>query len=123
VIAHRAAGYTPTPSGEIQNTGYIDMTIPYSAGALYSTTRDLLRWERGLYGGKVLKAESLKKMTTPFKDNYGFGLSISRSDGHEKIDHNGGIEGFNTEVAYYPDDQLTVIAGEFERRCGGGDCD
>jgi CubicO group peptidase (beta-lactamase class C family) len=109
VIAHRAAGYTPKPSGEIQNTGYIDMTIPYSAGALYSTTRDLLKWELGLYGGKVLQTESLRKMTTPFKENYGCGLFISNGGGHKKIDHGGGIEGFNTELAYYPDDQLTVI--------------
>lgn len=110
VIAHRAAGYSPTPPNrEIQNTGYIDMTIPYSAGALYSTTHDLLKWERALYGGKVLHAESLKKMTTPFKDNYGFGLFISSAEGHKKIDHGGGIEGFNTEVAYYPDDQLAII--------------
>ena len=110
VIPHRAAGYTPTPpNGQIQNTGYIDMTIPYSAGALYSTTRDLLKWERGLFGGKVLKAESLKKMTTPFKDNYGFGLFISNADGHKKIDHGGGIEGFNTYLGYYPDDRLTIV--------------
>jgi len=25
------------------------------------------------------------------------------------IDHGGGIEGFNTHLAYYPDDQLTVV--------------
>jgi Domain of unknown function (DUF3471) len=25
------------------------------------------------------------------------------------IDHGGGIEGFNTELAYYPDDKLTVV--------------
>ncbi len=109
VIAHRAAGYTPEPNGEIRNTGYIDMTIPYSAGALYSTTRDLLKWECGLYGGKVLRAESLKKMTMPFKENYGCGLFISNAGSHKKIDHGGGIEGFNTEVAYYPDDRLAVI--------------
>jgi CubicO group peptidase (beta-lactamase class C family) len=110
VIARRAAGYTSaSPDGQIQNTGYIDMTIPYSAGALYSTTRDLLKWERGLYGGKVLQAASLKKMTTPFKENYGCGLFISNADGRRKIDHGGGIEGFNTEVAYYPEDQLAVI--------------
>jgi CubicO group peptidase (beta-lactamase class C family) len=110
VIPHRASGYTPTPpNGEIQNTGYIDMTIPYSAGALYSSARDLLKWERALYGGKVLQAASLTKMTTPFKDNYGCGLFISTSGGHKKIDHGGGIEGFNTELAYYPDDHLAVI--------------
>jgi len=111
VIPHRASGYTKAPpNGEIQNTGYIDMTIPYSAGALYSTTRDLLKWEQGLYGGKLLKTESLKKMTTPYKDNYAFGLFITDVQGHKKIAHGGGIEGFNTDLSYYPDDHLAVIA-------------
>ncbi len=30
-------------------------------------------------------------------------------NGHKKIDHGGGIEGFNTELAYWPDEQLAVI--------------
>jgi hypothetical protein len=29
--------------------------------------------------------------------------------GHKAIQHGGGIEGFNTELAYYPDDNLTVV--------------
>ncbi len=111
VIPHRASGYTKQPgNNEIQNTGYIDMTIPYSAGALYSTTHDLLKWEQALYGGKLLKPESLRKMTTPYKDSYAFGLFISEAQGHKKYDHGGGIEGFNTELAYYPDDHLAIIA-------------
>ncbi len=61
------------------------------------------------FGGKILSAASLKQMTTPFKENYGFGLFISTVNGRKKIDHGGGIEGFNTEVAYWPDDQLSVI--------------
>ena len=63
----------------------------------------------GLFGGKVLKPESLAKMTTPFKSDYGFGLSIRTVDGHKLITHDGGIEGFNTSLNYYPDDKLTVI--------------
>ncbi|HEY6230679.1 MAG TPA: serine hydrolase domain-containing protein, partial [Pyrinomonadaceae bacterium] len=53
IIAHRAAGYTPGNSGPV-NAGFVHMSIPFSAGALYSTTEDLLRWEQGLFGGKVL---------------------------------------------------------------------
>jgi hypothetical protein len=34
---------------------------------------------------------------------------ISTVNGHKKIEHGRGIEGFNTEVAYWPDDQLSVI--------------
>ena len=108
IIPHRAYGYSPTPNGPA-NAGYIDMTIPFSAGALYSTTHDLLRWEQGLFGGKVLSAASLKKMTTPFRENYACGLMVRTVNGHSLIEHGGGIEGFNTELAYLPDDKLTVV--------------
>jgi len=107
IIAHRAAGYTPGKSNPV-NAGFVHMSIPFSAGALYSTTEDLLRWEQGLFGGKVLKPESLAKMTTPFKQDYAFGLGVSTQSGHKMIAHDGGIEGFNTALAYYPDDKLVV---------------
>jgi CubicO group peptidase (beta-lactamase class C family) len=108
VIPRRAAGYTRGPGGPL-NAGFIDMTVPHGAGALYSTTEDLLRWEQGLFGGKLLSAASLAKMTTPFKSDYAFGLIVTTQDGHKRIYHNGGIEGFNTALAYYPDDKLTVV--------------
>jgi CubicO group peptidase (beta-lactamase class C family) len=107
IIAHRASGYSPAKDGPI-NAGFVHMSIPFSAGALYSTTGDLLRWEQGLFGGKVLTAASLAKMTTPFKQDYAFGLTVSTSNGHKMIAHGGGIEGFNTALAYYPDDALVV---------------
>ena len=107
IIAHRAAGYTPGKSGPV-NAGFVHMSIPFSAGALYSTTEDLLRWEQGLFGGKVLTAASLAKMTTPFKQDYAFGLGVSAQNGHKMIAHDGGIQGFNTALAYYPDDKLVV---------------
>ncbi len=108
IILHRASGYTPSKDG-IVNAGFINMTVPFSAGALYSTTEDLLKWERGLFGGKVLSPAAMKEMTTPFKNNYAFGLFVSSPNARKKIDHGGGIEGFNTELAYWPDDQLTVV--------------
>jgi CubicO group peptidase (beta-lactamase class C family) len=108
ILPQRAQGYRRTPRG-IEHDGYISMTIPFSAGALYSTTGDLLKWEQGLFGGKVLKPESLTRMTTPFKSDYGFGLIIRTVDGHKIITHGGGIEGFNTSLNYYPDDKLIVI--------------
>jgi CubicO group peptidase (beta-lactamase class C family) len=108
IILHRPSGYTPGPNG-VTNAGYIDMTIPLSAGALYSTTEDLLRWEQGLMGGKLLSPVSLEKMTTPFKNDYAFGLWVHTANGHKLIDHGGGIEGFNTFLAYYPEDKLTVV--------------
>jgi hypothetical protein len=68
-----------------------------------------LRWEQGLFGGKLLSAASLQKMTTPFKNDYAFGLTVRTVNGRRVIAHGGGIEGFNTSLAYYPDDKLTVV--------------
>jgi CubicO group peptidase (beta-lactamase class C family) len=123
IIAHRAAGYMPGKSGPV-NAGFVHMSIPFSAGALYSTTEDLLRWEQGLFGGKVLTPASLAKLTTPFKDDYAFGLTAHiSSNGHKVISHDGGIQGFNTTLAYYPDDKLVVavlanINGPFAGQIG-----
>jgi CubicO group peptidase (beta-lactamase class C family) len=108
IIPHRASGYTPGPSGLV-NATYIDMRVPGGAGALYSTTHDLLLWTRSLFGGKVLSPESLETMTTPFKDDYACGLFVKTVDGRKVIAHGGGIDGFNSELAYYPDEGLTVV--------------
>src|SRR3954454_12671670 len=83
VIPHHAYEYTPGPQG-ITVAGYVDMTVPYSAGSLYSTTRDLLKWERGLFGGRLLKPASLGKMITPFKNGYGCGVSITAVNGRKR---------------------------------------
>lgn len=107
IIAHRAMGYAQGKSAPV-NAGFVDMSIPFSAGALYSTTEDLLRWEQGLFGGKVLTAASLTKMTTPFKQDYAFGLGVSANNGHKMFAHDGGIQGFNTFLGYFPDDKLVV---------------
>ena len=109
ILPQRASGYSSGAHG-LTNADYIDMSVPYAAGSLYSTTHDLLKWEQALFGGKVLSAASLKKMTTPVKQNYGFGLQITTKDGRRRVAHSGGIDGFSTEMAYYPDEKLAVIA-------------
>jgi CubicO group peptidase (beta-lactamase class C family) len=127
ILPQRAAGYSPGGGGMI-NTAYVDMTIPHGAGALYSTTEDLLRWTQGLFGGRLLSAASLEKMTTPAQNNYAFGLVVTETGGRKMIQHNGGIEGFNTELRYYPDSKITVAvlanlngaaAGQLAGQLGG----
>jgi len=108
VIPHHAYGYTPGPQG-ITDAGYVDMTVPYAAGGLYSTTGDLLKWQNGLYGGRVLTPASLEKMTRPFRNDYGCGLFISTVNGHKRMEHGGGIQGFNSELVYWPDEKMTIV--------------
>jgi hypothetical protein len=48
-------------------------------------------------------------MTTPFTNGYGFGLAIP--EGKRRVyQHGGGIEGFNTQLSYYPESGVTVAA-------------
>jgi CubicO group peptidase (beta-lactamase class C family) len=111
VIPRRASGYVFGRNG-FENASYVHMTVPQGAGAIYSTAEDLLKWEQGLFGGKVVSAASLQKMTTPFKSNYAFGLQVDNAGGHKVVEHGGAISGFLTELAYYPDDKLTVVVLE-----------
>lgn len=108
ILPRRASGYSPTARGLV-NADYVDMTIPQGAGALYSTTRDLLKWQQGLFGGRLLRPESLTLLTTPVRNRYAFGLIVTDVGGNRTISHSGGIEGFNTHMAYDPDRGMSVI--------------
>src|ERR1044072_1033586 len=108
VIPRRASGYWPGRNG-IENAERPDFRLNFSSGSLYSTTEDLLRWEEGLFGGKLLSPTSLHKMITPFKGDYACGLYVRRLNGHLLIEHDGNNIGFNSHMVYYPDENLAVI--------------
>jgi len=65
LLPHRAAGYEKDLAG-YRNAPYLDMSLPYAAGALYSTVEDLYRWDQALYGTAVLSEASKERMFTPF---------------------------------------------------------
>ena len=114
VIERRAAGYERAGNG-YRNAGYLDMTIPYSAGSLYSTVEDLLRWDQALYGDTLLSEESKEKMFDPFLDDYAYGWTVTTvpvgADGADRtvIAHGGGINGFNTLISRVIEDRHLVV--------------
>lgn len=108
ILKHRAAGYARQGEGLI-NAAYIDMTIPHAAGALYSTVEDLYIWDQALSSGRLLSKASLDKMFTPFKNNYAYGWTVTTQFNRKVIGHGGGINGFATFIARYPDDKTFVV--------------
>jgi len=72
LIPHRAAGYERTSSG-FQNARFYDMSIPFSAGALYSTAGDLFLWDQALYHEDLLPAKLRDLMFKPNLEGYGYG--------------------------------------------------
>jgi CubicO group peptidase (beta-lactamase class C family) len=108
VLTKRAQGYM-LEKGKLQLARSESMTVPWAAGSIYSTTGDLLLWERGLFGGKVLNEASLKAMTTSGKGEYGLGVFVAQMKGLKTVLHGGGIEGFNTQLIYIPDRKLAIV--------------
>ncbi len=108
IIPRRASGYSPGPNGP-ENTLFMHMSVAFSAAALYSTTGDLLRWQRVLLGGKLLSPASVTKMTTPSGKGTGLGVGIAMVMGRKKFVHDGEVPGFNANLAYFPDSKVTVV--------------
>ncbi len=112
IIERRAAGYLQSGSDYV-NAPYLDTSLPYAAGMMYSTVGDLLVWNRALHSGAVFeKPETLTMMTTPYAEEYGYGLGIQTATVGElsvsTIRHSGGINGFSAQLWYMPDEDYTI---------------
>jgi CubicO group peptidase (beta-lactamase class C family) len=108
LVPHLASGYR-LDQGIIVPAQFRHQSTLYAAGGLYSTTADLLRWEQALYGGKLLSAGSLKKMTTPGLQQSGLGLLVLPLEDHVVYAHGGGVDGAHTMMVYDPSLKTTVI--------------
>lgn len=113
--AGMAHGYSVT-DGKAAPALDWDMSWAGGAGALYSTVGDLFRWNEALFGGKVLKAESFAKMTTPAAlppgadMSYGYGLVVATLNRLPSIGHGGGLNGWSSDLLRLPDQKCTVVA-------------
>ncbi len=114
VIPNRAAGYGLDDNGKVINAGFISMTQPHAAGALLSTTGDLVRWHQALTGGEFIHDDSYLAMTTPAKLNdggtfpYGYGLGVGQLRERRMISHGGGIHGFTCYSLWLPEQDVYV---------------
>ena len=112
VIKRRAQGYQLEQGEKLVNADPLSMHQPFSAGALCSTVGDLVAWQRALAAGRIVNAESYRSMITPHGaasgPGYGFGLSKDTLAGRVRIQHGGGINGFNSMLQYYPADTLSI---------------
>jgi hypothetical protein len=94
-----------------------DLTGIAPAGAINSNARDMAQWLRlltgdGAFEGKRLVSEKgfaqLFEKVTSISPNvdYGLGWLTTTWNGHKIATHDGGIDGFNSEVALMPDQKL-----------------
>ena len=112
VIKRRAQGYQVDQDEKLVNADPLSMHQPFAAGALCSTVGDLVAWQRALAAGRVVRTQSYTAMITPegaaSGRGYGFGLSRDSLGGRMRVQHGGGINGFNSMLQYYPSDTLSI---------------
>jgi CubicO group peptidase (beta-lactamase class C family) len=84
-----------------------DMSIPMGAGSIVSTPNDLNTFYASLFAGKLVSASSLGEMTK-LVDSFGIGLFQIPFYERKAFGHTGGIDGFQSNSAYFPDDKFVV---------------
>lgn len=99
------------------NLGFLLM--PYAAGGIVSTTKDLETWTKALHNGKVISSEALNLMRgkhvklDPAKHQYdgyyGYGLFVKELDNGEYMYYHGGrAVGIRSELNYLPATDTTI---------------
>jgi CubicO group peptidase (beta-lactamase class C family) len=114
-ILNIAQGYSKI-DGKIEKATLQPVDILYSAGGLISNVDDIYKWHEALYNYELVKKETLKEATTPYKfpDNtfsqYAYGWFIKDLDGSKTIEHSGSTDGFQSDEIYLPDENVFVVA-------------
>lgn len=115
LVDHRAKGYQKTKDG-LQNAPRYDPLVAFSAGAVMSTTGDLLKYRAGVFDSPMTphsvreRLHRLDRLTDGTLVPYSLGCLVHvELDGHRRIMHSGEIFGFSSQYAYYPDDEVTIV--------------
>ena len=115
ILPHRASGYERTSAGLLKNARFYDMSIPFAAGALYSTSRDLFLWDQALYTERLLPAHLRDLLFKPNLNSYGYGWGILVPEagapyaGEAIPMHGGAIFGFQSVIQRIISHKETII--------------
>lgn len=80
-----------------------------TAGGMYASPDDLVRWGRALYEGSVLLPETRAQMTAMTEDRYGLGTEQLEVGGRDGYGHTGLLRGFTSMLIHLPAEQLTIV--------------
>ena len=119
ILKNRATGYEKQGKNYV-NSQYIDMTIPYAAGSMYSTVEDLYLWDQALYTTTLLPKKYMTMYFEPYipafgsaQYAYGWGVGYekigSSTDSIYAIGHGGGINGFNTNISRTTSNKSMIV--------------
>jgi D-alanyl-D-alanine carboxypeptidase len=84
-----------------------DMSIPGGAGAIVSNPTELNKFLHALFSRELVSGNIFEEMTR-IVDNFGTGLVKIPFYDKFALGHNGGIDGFLSSAAYFPEDRVSI---------------
>jgi len=99
---------------QLVNVSAINLSWVWAAGGIVSTTTDLLRFACATISGELLSPASFKEMFTfvPSENpnlKFGNGLYLDDTSNGTLIGMDGGSAGFNANMMWLPDEEVTVV--------------
>jgi CubicO group peptidase (beta-lactamase class C family) len=113
-VPNRAVGYAKKPLSDKYGISRRDGPI-CGDGNVFTTARDMAKWDEALTNGKLVRPATLAEAWTPpmlpddKKTDYGFGWVAQTKNGKTTIWHNGGWNGTHTMIMRRIDDRLTIV--------------
>lgn len=107
--ADKVTGYFAIDDEDGLPAPFVDSSVSYAAGAIYSTADDMYKWAQAVIDGKLLRPVDWIMATREFKEKYGYGWMVGELYGKKSIGHNGGVHGFVSNFFLVPDDKVVVV--------------
>jgi CubicO group peptidase (beta-lactamase class C family) len=113
IVENRATAYRQLPNGQFRTN--MSFTNVIGNGGLLSTVGDFLKWNENLDNPQVGGREMVELMQTRAKLNDGFaieyalGLNVTDYRGVREISHGGSTAGYQTFLARWPEERLSVV--------------
>lgn len=113
IVENRATAYRRLPNGEFRTN--MPFTNVIGNGGLLSTIDDYLIWNANLdnprVGGRAMvdMMETRGKLNDGFVIEYAMGLNVTGYRGIREVSHGGSTAGYQTFLARWPTEQLSVV--------------
>ena len=107
-------GYTRFALGPLRPAIPEGANWVFAAGELAMNPSDMAKWDISLINGTILAPNLLKELTGEVHlkngagTGYALGLGIRSVDGHRIWEHGGGVSGFVSQNATYPDEAMAI---------------